>query len=81
MLQVASKLGLKCVMSYGLQESRMLHSSKDSASSATIYLFDPNDPQVVQKIVDVMKTERKAWLEYIQNFAILKELEDLIKNP
>ena len=44
-------------------------------------IFDPDDPAVVQKVVDIVNAERDDLLEYRQKLAMLKELKANIKNP
>lgn len=44
-------------------------------------IFDPDDPQVVQKILDIVNGERDDLLEYRQKLKMLKELKEVIKNP
>ena len=44
-------------------------------------IFDPDDKQVVQKVIDIVNAERDDLLEYRQKLAMLKELKANIKNP
>ena len=44
-------------------------------------IFDPDDPQVIQKVVDIVNAERDDLFEYRQKLAMLKELKEVIKNP
>ena len=44
-------------------------------------IFNPDDPHVVQKIIDIVNAERDDLLEYRQKLAMLKELKEIIKNP
>jgi hypothetical protein len=44
-------------------------------------LFDPDDVNCVQKILDIVNAERDDLLEYRQKLKMLKELKEVIKNP
>ena len=45
------------------------------------HVFSPDDPDVVQKVINIVEAERDALVEYRQKLAMLKELKELIKNP
>jgi hypothetical protein len=45
------------------------------------HVFDPDDPQVVQKITNIIDSLRDDLLEYRQKLKMLKELKANIKNP
>ena len=44
-------------------------------------IFDPDDPQVVQKIINIVNTERDELVDYRQKLKMLKELKEIIKHP
>ena len=45
------------------------------------HVFDPDDPMVVQKVIDIVEKERDELVEYRQKLKMLKELKELIKHP
>ena len=42
-------------------------------------IFDPDDPQVVQKIINIVNTERDELVDYRQKLKMLKELKEITK--
>jgi len=45
------------------------------------HIFEPEDPDVVQKITDIVDNERDLLVDYRQKIQILKELKELYKRP
>jgi len=45
------------------------------------HVFDPDDIDVVSKIIDIVNGERDDLIEYRQNLVMLQELKALYKNP
>jgi len=45
------------------------------------HVYSPDDPQVVQKITDIIDSLRDDLLEYRQKLKMIKELKANIKNP